>query len=227
MPSPIRASLAGLVLAATLASVANAQTAAPAPSTVGGPMAPGAAAHGMPEAYMRRWLDFRASMLDAKLAGLKAGLKLNPDQEKLWGPFEAAVRNLAAMRTARMQKALEGAAKMESDGEDPDMGAPPLSPLDRLDMMATRMVDVGQALKGVADTAKPLYASLDDEQKRMFGVLSHEMMMMGRGHRGGDMGGRDMGGRDMGPPRHRDESDMGPPPRHGHDEEDMDSEDEE
>ena len=157
-------------------------------------MPPAASAQGMPEAYMKRWIDFRASMLDAKLAGLKAGLKLNPDQEKLWGPFETAVRSFAELRTARMQKMLEGAARMGSDGEGSDMGGPPLSPLDRLDMMATRMVSVGQALKGVADTAKPLYASLDDEQKRMFGVLSHEMMMMGRGHRGGDMGGRDMGG---------------------------------
>jgi hypothetical protein len=217
MPSPLRASLAGLILA-SLASVAGAQTQPGAPNTVGGPMAPGAAPHGMPEAYMRHWLDYRAAMLDARLAGLRAGLRLNADQEKLWGPFEAAVRNFAAMRTARMQKMLEGAARMESDEEGSDMGGPPLSPLDRLDMMATRMVDVGQALKGVADTAKPLYASLDDEQKRMFGVLSHEMMMMGRGHHGGDMG----------PPHRRDESEMGgPPARHGHDEEDMDSEDEE
>ena len=34
-------------------------------------------------------------MLDARLAGLKAGLRLTPDQEKLWGPFEAAVRDFA------------------------------------------------------------------------------------------------------------------------------------
>jgi hypothetical protein len=217
MPSPVRAALGGLVLATALASFASAQTTAPAPNTLGGPMAPVASAHGMPEAYMRRWLDYRASMLDARLAGLKAGLRLNPDQEKLWAPFETAVRNFAALRTARLQKMLEGAAKMESEADGPDMGGPPLSPLDRLDMMATHMVDVGQALKGVADTAKPLYASLDDEQKRMFGVLSHEMMMMGRGHRGGDMG----------PPHRHEDSDMGPPPHHGHDEEDMESDDDE
>ena len=32
-------------------------------------------------------------MLDAKLAGMKAALKLTPEQDKLWAPFEAAVRD--------------------------------------------------------------------------------------------------------------------------------------
>ena len=45
------------------------------------------------------------------------------------------------------------------------------SPLDRLDAVANRLTEVGAALKKVADSGKPLYASLDDQQKRIFGFL--------------------------------------------------------
>ena len=39
---------------------------------------------------MQHWAADHEALLDARLAGLKAGLKLTPDQEKSWGPFEAA-----------------------------------------------------------------------------------------------------------------------------------------
>ena len=175
----VRVSLAALVAAAALAApAAIAQTAAPAE----------------PPKWMQRWVDDRAAMLDARLAGLKAGLRLNPDQEKLWGPFEAAVREFAESRMARMQGMMERAEK----DEEPDAAGPVPSPIERLDRMATRLSDIGAALRKIADAGKPLYASLDDEQKRMFGFLSHEMMMMGRGHRGMGMMGPEM----MGPPGH-------------------------
>jgi hypothetical protein len=45
---------------------------------------------------MQRWAVDHQVLLDAKLAGLKAGLKLTQDQEELWVPFEAAVRDGAA-----------------------------------------------------------------------------------------------------------------------------------
>ena len=40
------------------------------------------------------------------------------------------------------------------------------------------------ALKKVADSAKPLFASLDEAQKRKFGLLGRAMLMPGRGHGG-------------------------------------------
>ena len=40
---------------------------------------------------MQHWAADRETMLDAKLAGMKAGLRLTTDQEKLWPPFESAV----------------------------------------------------------------------------------------------------------------------------------------
>ena len=184
---PLTALVATAALAATVVAAA-AQTAAPPPPTPA-----------ESPKWMQRWVDDRESMLAARLAGLKAGLKLNPDQEKLWAPFEAAVRDFAQSRMARMQGMME---RMEKD--EGEMGAPP-SPIDRLDRMATRLSDVGAALRKIADAGKPLYASLDDQQRRMFGFLSREMMKMGRGHGG---------------------MDMGPPPRRHDDEDQNDSDDE-
>ncbi|RBP09237.1 LTXXQ motif family protein [Roseiarcus fermentans] len=186
MRAIIRAPLLTLVASAAFAACvasAGAQTAAPAT----GPAAEA-------QKWMQRWADNREAMLDARLAGLKAGLKLTPDQDKLWGPFEAAVREFAQARMDRMQHMME---RMESDE---DQAGPPPSPVDRLDRMATRLSDLGAALRKIADAGKPLYASLSDEQKHMFGFLSREMMKMGRGH--DDMGEM------MGPPhRHHEDQD--------------------
>ena len=126
--------------------------------------------------WMQQWQADHEAILDAKLAGLKAGLKLTPDQEKLWGPFEAAAREAAEMRLKHMEDMRRRAME---DGEG-------MSPVDRLDRLASRLSEAGAALKKVADAAKPLYASLDEQQKRVFGFLSREMMRMG--HPGIEMG---------------------------------------
>ena len=44
----------------------------------------------------------RAAFLDARIAGLKAGLRLSPEQEKLWPPVEGALRETAVKRDARV-----------------------------------------------------------------------------------------------------------------------------
>src|ERR1700689_1808029 len=139
--------------------------------------------------WMQHWAADHQALLNAKLAGLKAGLQLTPDQEKLWGPFEAAVRDAAEMRMQHMQDAMQRMGKMRMEGMDhpghmDDMSTVEHgSPLDRLDAVANRLTEVGVALKKVADSGKPLYASLDDQQKRIFGFLTREMMRMD--HHGG------------------------------------------
>ena len=60
-----------------------------------------------PPPRMQHWAAEHKALLDAKLGGLKAGLKLNPDQEKLWGPFEAAVREAAELRMQHMASRME------------------------------------------------------------------------------------------------------------------------
>ena len=178
----VRVSIVTLVAAASLAMAAGADA-----QSAGGMAA--THAPGTPQ-WMQRWMGDREAMLDARLAGLKAGLQLTPDQEKLWGPFEAAVRDFAQMHMTRMQGMMERAEKMGEDEEGAGKEGPAMSPIDRLDRIATRLTTAGAALKGIVNAAKPLYASLDDQQKERFGFLAHAMMMMGHGrHEMGPMMG--------------------------------------
>jgi hypothetical protein len=142
-------------------------------------------------------------MLDAKLAGLKAGLKLTPDQEKLWGPFEAAVRAAAAMRMEHMEEMMARMHDMRAgddmEKEDGEFGQG-MSPVQRLDRLAGRLSEAGAALKKIADAANPLYDSLNEEQKHIFGFLSSEMVRMGHHGMAMEMGspmgmGMESGGR--------------------------------
>ena len=114
---------------------------------------------------MQNWAADRATMLDAKLAGMKAGLQLTSDQEKLWGAFESSVREAAKARVDEMQQMME----MRDQGER-------MSPIDRLDAMAGRLSEAATNIKTIADAAKPLYASLDDSQKHRFGMLGRMLM---------------------------------------------------
>ncbi len=41
----------------------------------------------------------RAAMTDARIAALRAGLRLTPDQEKSWPAVESAMRDLAKQRS--------------------------------------------------------------------------------------------------------------------------------
>jgi hypothetical protein len=113
---------------------------------------------------MQRWAADRAALFDAKLAGLKAGLKLTPDQEKLWAPFEATVRDATKLRIDQMQAMAERMQKMRemmdqtqnsTDTEKTSAADQSISPVDRLDAFAQRMSDRAAALKKVADAAKP------------------------------------------------------------------------
>ena len=125
---------------------------------------------------MQHWAADHEALLDARLAGLKAVLKLTPDQDKLWTPFEAAVRDAAKMRMEhmkammdRMQKMRETMGQDKSDTKDMGPAGQEASPVDRLETLAQRMSERGAALEKVAGAAKPLYTALDDTQKRLFG----------------------------------------------------------
>src|ERR1700704_6574507 len=51
--------------------------------------------------HMRMNPEDRAAFLDARIAAVHAGLKLTADQEKLWPPVEASVRDFAKQRMDR------------------------------------------------------------------------------------------------------------------------------
>ncbi len=114
-------------------------------------------------------MEARAALLDAHLAGLKAGLKLSPDQEKNWPAFETVVRDIARSHAERLHAMREAREQWKESGERP-------SPIEHMRMASDRLAKGSADLKMLADAASPLYASLDDGQKRIFGVLFRDLV---------------------------------------------------
>ena len=148
--------------------------------------------------HMRASPEDRAALTDARIAAVHAGLKLNADQEKLWPPVEAAVRDFAKMRTDRANARLNANAQDQQKADDP---------VARLRDRADNMAATAAALKKIADAADPLYKTLDDGQKRRLAILTH----MDRGFRGWRH--RDGGDRDYDRDGGRDRGDRGSPER--------------
>jgi LTXXQ motif family protein len=150
---------------------------------------------------MRMSPEDRAAFTDARIAAVKAGLKLTPDQEKLWPPVETAVRDFAKLRIDRAN------ARMNAKPDDSAEAQKPDDPVARLRERADNMATSAAALKKIADAADPLYKTLDDGQKRRLAILTHMDGRFGGGgrHRGfehGMMGGdRDRDGDRGGPER--------------------------
>jgi hypothetical protein len=134
--------------------------------------------------HMRMNPEDRAAFADARIAAVHAGLKLSADQEKLWPPVEAAVKDFAKLRIDRAN------ARMNADKDDNSQQKPD-DPVARLRERADNMATSAAAMKKIADAADPLYKTLDDGQKRRLALLTH----MGRF--GGGEGWRHHGG--MGP----------------------------
>jgi hypothetical protein len=160
--------------------------------------------------HMRMSAEDRAAFADARIAAVHAGLKLAPDQEKLWPPVETAVKEFAKLRIDRANARMNA---MRDDSRDRQQQ--PDDPVARLRDRADAMATTAAAMKKIADAADPLYKTLDDGQKRRLAILTHMEGRFGREgwrHRGfdrddgGDRGGdRDRGyDRDRGPGRDRD-----------------------
>lgn len=125
-----------------------------------------------------------AAFTDARIAALKAGLELTPDQAKNWPAFEQAVRDAAQLRVQRMQ---EREARRQQQGQNAQGNAQgnaqaqtQRNPFEQMAHRADRMAKTSAALKKVADAGAPLYASLTDEQKARFRTLGR---MLGPHHR--------------------------------------------
>ena len=157
----------------------------------------------------------RAAYADARIAAVHAGLKLTADQEKLWPPVEAAIKDFAKLRLDRANARMNP-PKDDSSQQKPD------DPVARLRDRAENMAATAGAMKKIAEAADPLYKTLDDGQKRRLAMLTRMEGRFGREgwrHRGferddgGDRGGdRDRGyDRDRGPGR--DRGDRGGPER--------------
>jgi len=126
-----------------------------------------------------------AAFTDARIAGLKAGLKLTAEQEKNWPAVETALRDLAKQRAERANARAE---RREARRADSNATKPAPDAIARMREGADAMTARAAGMKKLADASEPLYKSLDDGQKRRFGAL---LRMGGRdghhrhGHRRG------------------------------------------
>lgn len=94
----------------------------------------------------------------ARTARIKSDLRLTPEQEKNWPGFESATNDLGK-RNADRQVTLQAERAQRK------------APLDAIEQMREEAKFMGERSadrKALADAAQPLYASLDDQQKRRF-----------------------------------------------------------
>jgi hypothetical protein len=124
---------------------------------------------GSGEHYRPSQADLKA-FTDARIAGLKAGLQLTPDQEKNWTPVEQTIRDMAQARQARMEQWRE-----REKSEDA---------IAKMRFRADGMIQRANELKKLADASEPLYRTLTDEQKHRLRFLIRTMMESHGRHRG-------------------------------------------
>jgi hypothetical protein len=109
------------------------------------------AAAQMPTAPTYTIEDARA-VLNARLAGLKAVIALSPEQERLWPPVEAAIRDIVRDASGRRNQRI-------ADG-------PPSDFLAMLGAIADAEMARGRDLRRLVDAVTPLAATLTDAQRR-------------------------------------------------------------
>ena len=122
--------------------------------------------------FSRMSPEDRSAFADARIAAVHAGLKLTADQEKLWPPVEAAVKEFAKLRIDRANARMN--ASRDDSSQKPD------DPVTRLRDRADSMAASAAAMKKIADAADPLYKTLDDGQKRRLAVLTRMDRFGGR-----------------------------------------------
>lgn len=110
----------------------------------------------------------RAALVDARIAALRTGLRLTPEQEKNWPAVESAIRDLAGQR---------GQVRLREARESRD-------PIVRLRTASDIMAERAGGLKRLADASELLYRSLDDGQKRRLNLLTRQAIGPQYGRRG-------------------------------------------
>jgi len=104
---------------------------------------------------------------DGNIERIKTELNLTAEQEKNWGPFAGAMHDLGHNGADRLNLRI---ARAKRD--------PPDDIVEQMRNEAQFLVDRAADQRKVADSADPLFASLDDKQKQIFidemVRLSHE-----------------------------------------------------
>ena len=131
----------------------------------------GAALPGPAAARERRVSELSANQIvdqySARTARIKADLRLTQEQEGKWGGFESAMKDIAK-KNAERQIALREERK-EQKG--------PVGIIELMRREAKFLNERSVERKKMADAAEPLYASLDEQQKRRF---ANELVSLSR-----------------------------------------------
>jgi LTXXQ motif family protein len=99
-----------------------------------------------------------ADQSDARTARMRADLRLTPEQENNWAGFENAMRDNSKRRADR--EIASRADRAQQKG--------PVDFIDQMRKGADSMSERSADQKKLADAAQPLFASLNDQQKRRF-----------------------------------------------------------
>ncbi|MEJ0096233.1 MAG: Spy/CpxP family protein refolding chaperone [Methylocella sp.] len=97
----------------------------------------------------------------ARIAVVKATLQLKPDQTQYWPAIEEAIRNRATTREQRM------VALRATLGEQDEF-----QPIEFMRARADALGQKAESLRKLADAWQPLYATLDQDQKRRMRLLA-------------------------------------------------------
>ena len=95
---------------------------------------------------------------DARTARIKADLRLTSEQEKNWPGLEAVLHDMGKVRADRL------VALRDERGQQKEPG----DVIEYLNGTAKFLGEHSADVKKLADAAQPLYASLDEQQKRRF-----------------------------------------------------------
>lgn len=150
----------------------------------------------------------REALLDARIAGIRAGLRLTSEQEELFAPVEEAIRDMAQQRMARWEEMRERRQEMRGDRRGEMRGAMrDMSPeerrearaerraqrqaarqdapdfMNRLENRAERAAEHAEQMGALASAMGPLWESLDEDQRRLVPVLMRDTMGARGGHR--------------------------------------------
>ncbi|QRM31071.1 Spy/CpxP family protein refolding chaperone [Microvirga sp. VF16] len=101
-------------------------------------------------------------LVDARIASIKAGLKLSADQERLWAPVETAIRTSATERFSRFEQRPTREQRQSMDF------------MQRLERRSTMMNEGAQRSAAVTTALRPLWDSLSEDQKRIAPRLLRE-----------------------------------------------------
>jgi hypothetical protein len=143
------AAVSALAMSCAIPAIAQTQTQAQTQAT-----GPGMSAS--------EWNELR----DSRIAVIKFALQLRPDQQQFWPPLEAAIR---ARSEARQKRLADLQARLSKP-------APDMDPIQIVKLRADMLAQRAEGLKKLADAWQPLYATLDQDQKRRMRIVAVLML---------------------------------------------------